>query len=659
MGTAAASGVAPAGASPETHRVVLEQIEAIRALKLRAADAEAAASAATREAAHSAATCRHAEEERDALMARLEKQVASTSARGGGVQTAGEESAVAQVTAVAQSTIARLQDLVADKNRALTRAQQAMTDLRADAVEKQAEDRATIEELNELLFKQNQREIANMREAVTFGVESSAVSGGAPSGSNKAESSAAARSKTRGGGRFADASRDDLIAMIDEKEVAVEALTMKYEQQRARHESAEARLQEAADLRVGEANRVVAQASRSAGASQSAKVLETLVSRLKTQLSSKEKRIAQLKDAVRELEKKLGDALTRSADVAARAAGTVSERAASRAGEENKNAVLAEKLRRAQDALARLEARERDWNEEKRALLQEKRAARRRESAGSPGRATGRRANPGSRAPPRGLAGGVASPDDADAHAAAALVVARERAEELENRVKAPPRATPSSTGCSAPSARLSGTRRRSKRAGPTLTRVRIARRWRTNPMRTTKTKPSRTPAPRHAARRRSRAGRRVSSCASARRRSQRSWRRRRASSRLLKSSSSAGATPSPTRPRRSTRSPRSSARPRTRSPARRRPRSRTRLTPRRRESCTSSARRCTASSPPRAAWWTSSKPARWRGCSGASTSSKPTLPPTRRVGRSGPRSRRASACSRRTYCLRRMPKSV
>ena len=348
---------------------------------------------------------------------------------------------MAQVTAVAQSTIARLQDLVADKNRALTRAQQAMTDLRADAVEKQAEDRATIEELNELLFKQNQREIANMREAVTFGVESSAVSGGAPSGSNKAESSAAARSKTRGGGRFADASRDDLIAMIDEKEVAVEALTMKYEQQRARHESAEARLQEAADLRVGEANRVVAQASRSAGASQSTKVLETLVSRLKTQLSSKEKRIAQLKDAVRELEKKLGDALTRSADVAARAAGTVSERAASRAGEENKNAVLAEKLRRAQDALARLEARERDWNEEKRALLQEKRAARRRESAPPPSLGSSRpeaaREPRGSRAPPRGLAGGVASPDDADAHAAAALAVARERAEELENRVKA------------------------------------------------------------------------------------------------------------------------------------------------------------------------------------------------------------------------------
>jgi centrosomal protein CEP290 len=430
VGAAAASGVAPAGASAETQRVVLEQIEAIRALKLRAADAEAAASAATREAAHAAATCRHAEEERDSLMARLEKQVASTAARGGGAQTAGEDSAVAQVTAVAQSTIARLQDLVADKNRALTRAQQAMTDLRADAMEKQAEDRATIEELNELLFKQNQREIAAMRSAAAFGPESSAVSGGEPSKSGGvASAQITQRRGGKSGGRFADLSRDDLVAMIDEKEVAVEALTMKYEQQRARHEAAEARLQEAADLRVGEANRVVAQASRATGAATSAKVLETLVSRLKTQLASKEKRIAQLKDAVRELEKKLGDALTRSADVAARAAGTVSERVAARAGDDNRAAVLAEKLRRAQDALARLEARERDWNEEKRALLKEKREKRREPSR--------RDSAVASRASPRVVADGAASPD-ADARAAAKeLAAEREKTEELENRVKA------------------------------------------------------------------------------------------------------------------------------------------------------------------------------------------------------------------------------
>ena len=57
-----------------------------------------------------------------------------------------------------------------------------MTDLRADAVEK-AEDRR-IEELNELLFKQNQRDREH-REVVTFGVESSRVSDMPSSGSNR------------------------------------------------------------------------------------------------------------------------------------------------------------------------------------------------------------------------------------------------------------------------------------------------------------------------------------------------------------------------------------------------------------------------------------------------------------------------------------------
>ena len=44
-----------------------------------------------------------------------------------------------------------------------------MADLRTDALKKQAEDRKTIEELGELLFKQNQREIKSMKEALDFG----------------------------------------------------------------------------------------------------------------------------------------------------------------------------------------------------------------------------------------------------------------------------------------------------------------------------------------------------------------------------------------------------------------------------------------------------------------------------------------------------------
>ena len=94
--------------------------------------------------------------------------------------------------------------------------------------------------------------------------------------------------------------------------------------------------------------------------------------------------------------------------------------------------MLAEKLRRAQDALARLEARERDWNEEKLALLKEKREKRREPRLGRDSAAASR-----AKMSPRVVADGAASPD-ADARAAAKeLAAEREKTEELENRVKA------------------------------------------------------------------------------------------------------------------------------------------------------------------------------------------------------------------------------
>ena len=204
VGAAAAAGVGPGAASAETQRMVLQQIEAIRALKLRAAESEAKAAHFEREIAQAKLSAKNAEEERDALRRRLEAHVAATSVDGGvgGARSAGEESAVAQVTAVAQSTVSRLQELVAEKNKALIKAQAAMTDLRSDALKKQAEDRRTIEELNDLLFKQNQREIKSMRDAVDFG--GGGVSGGA--------------GELAGAAQFAGKSQAQLVALLQERE---------------------------------------------------------------------------------------------------------------------------------------------------------------------------------------------------------------------------------------------------------------------------------------------------------------------------------------------------------------------------------------------------------------------------------------------------------
>ena len=122
-GAAAAVGVQPGAASVETQRMVLQQIEALRALKVRAAEAESKCATFEREVSHAQASAKNAENERDALRRRLEAHIAASAGGldGGGIGapgSLGEESAVAQVTAVAQSTIARLQELVSEKNAA-------------------------------------------------------------------------------------------------------------------------------------------------------------------------------------------------------------------------------------------------------------------------------------------------------------------------------------------------------------------------------------------------------------------------------------------------------------------------------------------------------------------------------------------------------------
>ena len=102
-------------------------------------------------------------------------------------------------------------------------------------------------------------------------------------------------------------------------------------------------------MRESEANRTIQEARFNLKGQQSSRVLETLVARLKSQLTSKDKRIGQLKDAIRDLEKKLGDSFTQRSDASADAASTTSERAVVKAGVENKAAVLGAKLKRTQD----------------------------------------------------------------------------------------------------------------------------------------------------------------------------------------------------------------------------------------------------------------------------------------------------------------------
>ena len=166
---------------------------------------------------------------------------------------------------------------------------------------------------------------------------------------------------------------------------------------------------------------------------QSSRVLETLVARLKSQLTSKDKRIGQLKDAIRDLEKKLGDSFTQRSDASADAASTTSERAVVKAGVENKAAVLGAKLKRTQDALVRYEQKEMEWMDEKRGFLAEKRAAQRRDGEKAVSSSTPR---PSSVRAVVSVGGNGDDNTNALKEASTALSVERERCVDLSNRVK-------------------------------------------------------------------------------------------------------------------------------------------------------------------------------------------------------------------------------
>lgn len=396
VGAAAAVGVQPGAASVETQRMVLQQIEAIRALKVRAAEAESKCATFEREVSHAQASAKNAENERDALRRRLEAHIAASAGGldGGGIGapgSLGEESAVAQVTAVAQSTIARLQELVSEKNAALTRAQTAMADLRTDALKKQAEDRKTIEELNELLFKQNQREIKSMKEALDFGPR--------PGGGGGSDA------KTLAGKPVAE-----LVALLAERESMIETLTMKFEQQRARHEAAEAQLAERAEIQQGEIARMFEEVDREKSKGPS-RVVETLVSRLKAQMAEKDKRLAQLKEAIKTLEKKLVEAMQTAASRTIRSSDASRAELEHGRGADDRAQKLAAKLKKTQDELAK--ARERAEVAEADLRL----------------RSSSTRAAPGMSS--SSVVRGDHSREDAEAAKAA-----NERADELEKRVK-------------------------------------------------------------------------------------------------------------------------------------------------------------------------------------------------------------------------------
>jgi centrosomal protein CEP290 len=133
-------------------------------------------------------------------------------------------------------------------------------------------------------------------------------------------------------------------------------------------------LQEQLQQSQGEMERVVAEVERERARGPS-RVLETLAARLKTQLLQKDKRLGQLKEAIKELEKKLVVAMQKAADDAIQSAkihsSEIDKAEDARAG----GSTMAAKLKRVLEELQRAKEREALWGEERSRLAHESRAS--------------------------------------------------------------------------------------------------------------------------------------------------------------------------------------------------------------------------------------------------------------------------------------------
>ena len=274
--------------------IILEQIDKIRDLRKEVVTLEEKASRTQRELEGKTSELRDVEIERDHLLNRIESQLQSI--KGGTSKVDDDGAAIEQVKAAAEASVKRLQSIVDGKNAKIK-------ELRAEL---DKERKASLEQT-----LHNNEKIHKLRSSAEQAKNSSAFI--------RAINTKAAdqsRNKMSVGGnkenKYSALSYDQLLDLIEERDHNIELLRNKIEQSDAKFEIMQTRLSE--DLRTAEQSlqrlSVEMDKEKAKGTS---KVMAITVARLKSQLSSKDKRLLQLKDAIKALEGQLAKVMQASA----------------------------------------------------------------------------------------------------------------------------------------------------------------------------------------------------------------------------------------------------------------------------------------------------------------------------------------------------------
>lgn len=263
--------------------IILEQIDKIKDLRQEIVALEQKASQAQKDLQQKEAALNEVEIERDHLLNRIESQLSNVKLKNK-ESIDDEDFAVQQVKEAAEASMQRLQSIIKEKGE----------EIKSLRHELEQERKRTLEET----LNSNQK-IQELRLSVEKAKVSSVKSYGNQAGSNQS-SQAPSFAK----GRYSVLKYEQLIDTLEERDHNVELLKNQLEQTNSKFEIMQAKLTSDAKTANDNLQRFKLDMEREKARS-STKIMEITITKLKSQLTSKDKRLLSLKEAIKTLEAQL------------------------------------------------------------------------------------------------------------------------------------------------------------------------------------------------------------------------------------------------------------------------------------------------------------------------------------------------------------------
>ncbi|KAK9830546.1 hypothetical protein WJX72_012389 [[Myrmecia] bisecta] len=274
--------------------VLLAHVEQLKAARMEAEHYRAQLAEVQAEAAASARSAEKLQQQYGDLLERMRQQshdVLSNEMRSSAEMGGSGTTALAQVQAVAEASIRELRQKLADKAHETEELRKRLEAARKQAADQAAADRGDLERLTRKLFEKDANTIQRMKDLL--------------------------EDTTKGvlAGEAGEVTYDQLQRLVDEVKAENDAMRYKLEQAKEHYEEHYEVMEKQYNSELGEKERAIINLKQDLEAAGQAKASRNAERRLALQLATKDRKLSQLRDAIKELEAKLIHAMQRNSDI--------------------------------------------------------------------------------------------------------------------------------------------------------------------------------------------------------------------------------------------------------------------------------------------------------------------------------------------------------